>query len=129
MRVDTFEGQFTQLKRMAFGRRAEPSSSNSLAETPSHFFKVILAATLQDRKLMSCWFYSKTVNLCSQKLRIYFRSRKRGSNQRRQIVWSKNPSFMAIMPRGNIQRCCLVSFKMKSILSSISCIIKHLIHT
>ncbi|KAK4849016.1 hypothetical protein QYF36_019851 [Acer negundo] len=24
---------------MAFGRRAEPSSSNSLAETPSHFFK------------------------------------------------------------------------------------------
>ncbi|KAK3195637.1 hypothetical protein Dsin_026947 [Dipteronia sinensis] len=36
---------------MAFGRRAEPSSSNSLAETPSHFFKVILAATLQDKKL------------------------------------------------------------------------------
>ncbi|KAK1559965.1 hypothetical protein Q3G72_020626 [Acer saccharum] len=36
---------------MAFGRRAEPRSSNSLAETPSHFFKVILTATLQDKKL------------------------------------------------------------------------------
>ncbi|KAL5858075.1 hypothetical protein ACOSQ3_005533 [Xanthoceras sorbifolium] len=36
---------------MAFSRRAEPSSSNSLADTPSHFFKVILADTLQDKKL------------------------------------------------------------------------------
>ncbi|KAK4848409.1 hypothetical protein QYF36_012654 [Acer negundo] len=31
--------------------KSEPSSSNSLAETTSHFFKVILSATLQDKKL------------------------------------------------------------------------------
>ncbi|KAK3195632.1 hypothetical protein Dsin_013406 [Dipteronia sinensis] len=37
---------------MASCRRGEPSSSNPSSETPSHFFKVILPATLQDKKLM-----------------------------------------------------------------------------
>ncbi|KAK2665197.1 hypothetical protein Ddye_003771 [Dipteronia dyeriana] len=38
---------------MASSSRGEPpSSSNPSAETPSHFFKVILPATLQDKKLM-----------------------------------------------------------------------------
>ncbi|KAK1559151.1 hypothetical protein Q3G72_011214 [Acer saccharum] len=37
---------------MAFSRRGEPSSSNPSTETPSHFFKVILPATLQDKKLV-----------------------------------------------------------------------------
>ncbi|KAK3195647.1 hypothetical protein Dsin_026957 [Dipteronia sinensis] len=32
-------------------RRAEPISSNPLAETPFHFFKVILPATLEEKKL------------------------------------------------------------------------------
>ncbi|KAL5790799.1 hypothetical protein ACOSQ2_005687 [Xanthoceras sorbifolium] len=36
---------------MAFSRRGEPSSPNPLAQTPSHFFKVILPATLEDKKL------------------------------------------------------------------------------
>ncbi|KAK1558771.1 hypothetical protein Q3G72_006385 [Acer saccharum] len=33
-------------------RRAEPISSNLLAETPFHFFKVMLPATLEEKKLM-----------------------------------------------------------------------------
>ncbi|KAL5788452.1 hypothetical protein ACOSP7_005401 [Xanthoceras sorbifolium] len=36
---------------MASSRRSEPISSNPLVETPFHFFKVILPATLEDKKL------------------------------------------------------------------------------
>ncbi|KAK4849145.1 hypothetical protein QYF36_021390 [Acer negundo] len=38
---------------MAFSRRTEPSSSTSLTEPPLHFFKVILPATLEEKKLIS----------------------------------------------------------------------------
>ncbi|KAI9182213.1 hypothetical protein LWI28_023175 [Acer negundo] len=37
---------------MAFSRRTEPSSSTSLTEPPLHFFKVILPATLEEKKLI-----------------------------------------------------------------------------
>ncbi|KAK1559591.1 hypothetical protein Q3G72_016188 [Acer saccharum] len=37
---------------MAFSRRTEPSSLTSLTEPPSHFFKVILPATLEEKKLI-----------------------------------------------------------------------------
>ncbi|KAK4849250.1 hypothetical protein QYF36_022846 [Acer negundo] len=36
---------------MASSRRSEPISSNPLAESPFHFFKVILPATLEEKKL------------------------------------------------------------------------------
>ncbi|KAK3219433.1 hypothetical protein Dsin_013403 [Dipteronia sinensis] len=36
---------------MASSRRAEPISSNPLAVTPFHFFKVVLPATLEEKKL------------------------------------------------------------------------------
>ncbi|KAK3195645.1 hypothetical protein Dsin_026955 [Dipteronia sinensis] len=36
---------------MAFSRRTEPSSSTSLTEPLSHFFKVILCATIEEKKL------------------------------------------------------------------------------
>ncbi|KAL5788449.1 hypothetical protein ACOSP7_005398 [Xanthoceras sorbifolium] len=42
---------FPVTKEMTSTRRTEPISSSSLAEAPSHFFKIILPATLEEKKL------------------------------------------------------------------------------
>ncbi|KAH7575169.1 hypothetical protein JRO89_XS02G0057300 [Xanthoceras sorbifolium] len=42
---------FPVTKEMTSTRRTEPISSSSLAEAPSHFFKIILPANLEEKKL------------------------------------------------------------------------------
>ncbi|KAK2665194.1 hypothetical protein Ddye_003768 [Dipteronia dyeriana] len=42
---------FLDNQMMAFSRRTYPSSSTSLTETSSHFFKVILSATIEEKKM------------------------------------------------------------------------------